>query len=71
VGVLFVTDTPVRDAPRAIADISLGVSLLSLDAATYFFVSGSKSERPPSSAKLGVGMGPTRNGFALGARGSF
>lgn len=54
-----------------IADISLGVSLLSLGAATYFFVSSGKSERPPSSAEVQLSAGPTRAGFALGACGRF
>jgi len=54
-----------------IADISLGVSLLSLGAATYFFLSGGKSERSPEATQLGVSVGPTRDGFALGARGRF
>lgn len=52
------------------ADISLGVALVSLGAATYFFMSGGEPEKPPSAA-WSLGAAPTRDGFALGARGRF
>ncbi|MEZ4221924.1 MAG: hypothetical protein R3B13_13410 [Polyangiaceae bacterium] len=53
-----------------IADISLGVAVLSLGAATYFFLSSGSTE-PAKGGDIGFGMQPTRGGVALGARGSF
>jgi hypothetical protein len=52
------------------ADISLGVALLSMGAATYFFLSDTSPEKPPSAA-WSLRAGPTRGGFALGASGRF
>jgi hypothetical protein len=63
----------VDDAWRklVIADVSLGVALVSACAATYFFIADDKNDETPRKTTVGASLAPNKSGVILNWTGQF